>query len=171
MLALIQHDVRFLSVQQPDERELLFLSEHHLNVDHPYYGKLRALICQFPKLVSQLKPYLMAQTMHPKYRQAYWYVVSYIYQKDDYLPVYRYGFWGYLDDAYLALITCKVIQGQLPHPVHSDLMPSIDQWIGMVRDVVPHTTQQLDGLLARLLNEPLGFENLCLEGGQSPIHA
>lgn len=88
--------------------------------------------------------------LSPELYQVHEYVLSYVHYDDDHLPLEHYGFWGYLDDAYLVgLLLQKVDSLVLIHTRQE--REQLSYWLELVRKTLPKQTELLDELFVGLL--------------------
>lgn len=118
-------------------------------------AELKALVLALPYLLEQLSLWAQQDHVDADARRMVWHVMVYAYHSVDVLPEEDFGFWGYLDDAYLAsLAYCcllahhkaeKALQCHLPE------LEALQALLNQLRQFLPEMTETMDRLFQNLV--------------------
>lgn len=87
-----------------------FMSANHPNIlNESSITALRDFILGMPFIIRLLNILQLRNKLNNEEKLIYGYLVSYLLEPNDLLPSDKYGFFGYLDDAYLTGIIAKNI--------------------------------------------------------------
>jgi uncharacterized membrane protein YkvA (DUF1232 family) len=115
---------------------------------------LKNFILSLPELLQQTRIWFESDATPRKFKAVYGYLLTYVYHSLDFLPEEDFGFWGYLDDAYLAgLVYYQTIQYHVDSPKRFDagFTEQVEQWLTKTRKVIPNHTAKLDALYERMM--------------------
>jgi uncharacterized membrane protein YkvA (DUF1232 family) len=119
-----------------------------------YDEALQAFVLSLPDLLGQTGAWFASPDTPRELRQLYATLLTYVYHAVDVIPEEVFGFWGYLDDAYLVGRVYLETVGL--HPEGSRRFDGafdvrLGEWLALTRDVVPDHTRRLDTLAEHLV--------------------
>jgi uncharacterized membrane protein YkvA (DUF1232 family) len=123
---------------------------------------LRNFVLSLPELLQQTRLWFESPHTPPELRRIYGYVLTYVYHTVDLVPEEDYGFWGYLDDAYLVgMAYQKALEYNQYQPttLPGTFNQQLPKWLAEVRQVIPQETETLDHLFGKLLRGELDAFN------------
>jgi len=91
---------------------------------------IRDFVLGMPEIIKVLNTLIMRQKLRPEARMVFGFLVSYLLDPQDLLPEETFGFFGYLDDAYL---TARVAKWALKDTPDADM-----EAFGLNPDAVSH---------------------------------
>ncbi len=101
-----------LEFQNEKEQIEKFLKENHPNLlNESSITAIRDFILGMPLIIKVLNTLQLKNMLKAEEKLIYGFLVSYLLEPNDLLPKDKYGFFGYLDDAYLTGIISKNILG------------------------------------------------------------
>lgn len=167
MLKALKHQLRQLQADADKSMERRFMRQTNYAVMQSNKDILQNFVLCLPELLEQMGIWFAsAQTPQPL-RQTYGHLLAYVYHAGDVLSDEEYGFWGYLDDAYLV---GAIYQKTLPH--HPDTHRRFDDqfdlqintWLEATRAALPKHTAYLDTLADQLQQGEYGLFEKTLVG-------
>lgn len=79
-------------------------------------------------------------------------ILSYVHYDDDHFSLNHYGFWGYLDDAYLTGLLVQKVDSLLLNHTQAERL-RLSMWLDVTRRTIPQQTALLDELFIGLLTK------------------
>ena len=120
-----------------------------------YEQDLKNFVLCLPDLLQQNRVWFESEEIPSHLRKVYWYLLTYVYHSTDLLPEEDYGFWGYLDDAYLIGLAYSKTLNDYHIPASTHLADKFDQqiesWLQKTQEILPQQTEALDALFGKLL--------------------
>ena len=119
--------------------------------------QLRELILAMPAMIGQIRRWLSESKLPSPVRRLHGFTMAYLYSPDDLLPESRMGFFGYIDDAYLAAqvyrrtmleADCFVFKRFIADEA---LYGRVQNWIGTVKLLLPAETAAIDRMLEEVI--------------------
>ena len=124
----------------------------------------------------QIRAWLDVPDMPSEIKRLHGFVLTYLYNPDDYLPENHQGLFGYLDDAYVVATvyhrTLSEIDWRERHPLRSaeDLPAQVPEWLENVRLVLPEETIKIDRMFDELTEGHLFLFQHLMENQESSGH-
>ena len=133
-----------------------FLKKSNVYEMRVYQQELKNFILTMPQLLDEIHLRMERYDLPDEVQKVYSYLLAYLYNNEDVISESKYGFWGYLDDAYLVGL---VYQKTEPYVFDTTTRPGdspklatqVNAWLSLTREVVPNECQTLDKLLGKLL--------------------
>ena len=123
------------------------------------YGEaLKNLIVVMPDMIKQIQAWSNDSRIPSQEKKLHGFMLTYLYHPLDFIPEARNGFFGYLDDAYLVGTIYYRTIGLIELENHKAAVnngPSeahVNEWLKMVRAVIPVESKKIDALLGELIN-------------------
>lgn len=101
-----------LKIEYENEKDQIkkFMEENHPNIlNESSITAIRDFILGMPLIIKVLNTLHMHNKLKSEEKLVYGFLVSYLLEPNDLLPKNKFGFFGYLDDAYLTGIISKNI--------------------------------------------------------------
>lgn len=134
---------------------------------------IKNFILVMPEMISQISVWSEQDTINPEVRRLHGYVLTYLYHPVDFLHDEGYGFFGYLDDAYLIGLAYRttmehVDQSKLRYlPNQTDLGRQIDGWLASAKKIIPKESAQIDKMIQDLLSgQQSSFQHVLAGSGR-----
>jgi uncharacterized membrane protein YkvA (DUF1232 family) len=129
---------------------------------------LKNFVLSLPELLHQTRVWFDDESTPSNLKSLYAYLLTYVYHSVDFLPEEDYGFWGYLDDAYL--VGSIYYQTVAYHPKASlrfddNFSQQIEVWLKTTRMVIPQQVEKLDKLVQNLLKNDFKAFDLAMTTG------
>ncbi|MCG3206355.1 MAG: hypothetical protein KCHDKBKB_03091 [Elusimicrobia bacterium] len=117
-------------------------------------AELRNFVLLLPDMIAQIRIWADNSQVPVEVKRLHGFVLTYLYHPVDLLPDEPYGFFGYLDDAYLVGVVYHRTMAHVydEKSSNSDFSSKINGWLHLTRKVLPKETSLIDGLLAELVN-------------------
>jgi hypothetical protein len=153
--------------------EKQFLKKRTVYKMRVYQQELKNFILSMPQLLDEIHLRMERYDLPDEVKKNYSYLLAYLYNSDEAKKNYsylladlsysddvifesRYGFWGYLDDAYLVGLVYQKIDPYVFDSAtglggRSPLATLVNEWVSLAREVVPIECQRLDKRLEKLL--------------------
>ena len=118
---------------------------------------LQKFVLTMPDMIIQIRRWMKEPACPSQINRLSGFLLTYIYHPFDFIPEERLGFFGYLDDAYLAgrifIQTMNFTDYNTRHflPNMKNLATDIPDWIKTTRRVLPKETGKIDRMLKELL--------------------
>lgn len=119
--------------------------------------RLKRVILLMPELVSRAYRHWNSDAASSQIKRLGGFLLTYLYHPKDFLPEEEYGFFGYLDDAYLVLIVYEsvLLDLQKNRVVISawdeDFLSQCALWKKSVRAVIRDEAKRIDSMLEEIL--------------------
>jgi uncharacterized membrane protein YkvA (DUF1232 family) len=173
MLSALDHQLRTLAQdsynqfrEEVSERENGKPTEEQLSA-------LKEFIFLLPATLKQLSLYWNRKDTPPDAKRVSGFIITYIYEPNDFLPQARHGLFGYLDDAYLVVQAYLKIQDQFLRDWHRKsqeelaLIERARQLIVAPQLIIPDVTVKIDRLVDSLMKGDTAEFDKAMSGGGS----
>ena len=172
MLRAFKEQLKYLS-QVSDEVVIKKINIHSHREDGVSLVKpVRNLILVMPDLIEQIRAWSNDSDIPVEEKKLNGFVLTYLYHPVDFLPEAEYGFFGYLDDAYMvgkifARMTARLQVKQVKMTDNIlDISRNINDWLEKVRQVIPEEVKKIDALIDDLSQGHLeSFDRLISQEG------
>jgi uncharacterized membrane protein YkvA (DUF1232 family) len=154
MLKALKHQLKQLQAEADKSLERRFMRQTQYDVMQANKDTLQNFVLCLPDLLEQMGVWFASPQTPQPLRQTYGHLLAYVYHAGDVLPDEEYGFWGYLDDAYLV---GAIYQKTLSHHPNThrrfddQFDVQINAWLEKTRAALPKHTEYLDSLVTQLL--------------------
>jgi uncharacterized membrane protein YkvA (DUF1232 family) len=116
----------------------------------PVVSELQNFILLLPDMIAQIRDWLDEGTLPSEFKELHGFLLTYLYHPVDFLSETKYGFFGYLDDAYLVgCVYAKTLclQTLAVQARSQELNQKVPEWLEMTRRILPAETSQIDQLI------------------------
>jgi uncharacterized membrane protein YkvA (DUF1232 family) len=118
---------------------------------------LKEFIFLLPTTLKQLSLYWNKKDTPHDAKRVSGFLITYIYQPNDFLPENKHGLFGYLDDAYFVVEAFLQIQDRFLRDWHDkksdelELISRAKRLIDAPRLIIPQETAQIDSMIKALI--------------------
>lgn len=118
--------------------------------------QIRNFILVIPEMIQQIRAWMEDDKLQAPVKRLHGYMLTYLYHPQDFLPEEPYGFFGYLDDAYLIgkIYSFTLHQSEPSKPRfmsdQTDFSKVISDWLNLARKILPKETKKIDELFHQL---------------------
>lgn len=138
-----------------------------------YEQSLRALILAMPAMIGQIRGWVNESRLPSPLRRMHAFIMAYLYSPEDLLPESSMGFFGYLDDAYLVaqVYHRTMLEADgfgFEHFIEDKTLSlEVQDWLKMVKQLLPAETADMDKMLGKVALSPDGdFSELLFKAAR-----
>jgi uncharacterized membrane protein YkvA (DUF1232 family) len=150
MMTRLKHHL--LQLQQQQEHQPIY--PFGTETANPVVAeKLQRFILCLPAMLNDLNAWCEQTDGQTHIKRLYSYVLAYVFHGVDLVPEDDFGFWGYLDDAYLTGLAVAKTWGENPlgNGYSPSYMPQLQQWLSDTRTVIPSQAEQMNAVFGQML--------------------
>jgi uncharacterized membrane protein YkvA (DUF1232 family) len=129
------------------QTESVFPFKHQPSTD------LKPFVALLPDMLQQMHLWCDGTPGETNLKRLYSHLLAYVFHGDDLLPELDYGFWGYLDDAYLVGLAVAKTWGECPlegKPL-PDFLPKLQLWLQSTQQLLPDVTRTMQHVFGQMM--------------------
>ncbi len=172
MLSALDHQLRSLAQNSYDRFKEEISERENGKITEEQLAALKEFIFLLPATLKQLSIYWNQKDTPPDAKRVSGFIITYIYQPNDFLPEAHHGLFGYLDDAYLVVQAYLKIQDHFLRDWHEkspeelDLIERARQLIIAPQLIIPDVTAKIDRMVDSLIEgDAAEFEDAIIKSG------
>ena len=138
----------------------------------PSEAILKPFVVLLPDMLQQMQVWCDLSPKETNLKRLYSHLLAYVFHGDDLLPEIDYGFWGYLDDAYLVGLAMAKTWGEGPIPGHTlpDYLPQLQNWLQATQQLLPDQTRLMQIVFGQMmLGNYAHFDNVLMQDKTAPM--
>jgi uncharacterized membrane protein YkvA (DUF1232 family) len=172
MLSALDHQLRALAQDSYDQFREEVSERENGKITVEQVAALKEFIFLLPATLKQLSIYWNRKDTPPDAKRVSGFIITYIYQPNDFLPEAQHGLFGYLDDAYLVVQAYLKIQDyymrdwQEKSSEELKLIDRARELIMAPQLIIPEVTARIDRMVNSLIEgDTAEFERAMIKGG------
>lgn len=155
MLIAFKEQLKLLAKNQKEFGENIESRVGHEKAER-YVEPLKNLVVVMPEMIAQVQAWSNDVRIPSNEKKLHGFMLTYLYHPLDFLPESGKGLFGYLDDAYFVGSVYSRTMRMMDYdkrrtlPNLAPITKSIEEWLGLAREVISAEAKKIDDLLDEL---------------------